>query len=216
MLHLDDLDVKIIRELGSPNFPQWNVKGSFSNISRKLGVDEETVRMRVKRAKERGFLPEWQMMVNPWLIDFKVAGLDLEVNNEETKAKAILQIRLVEGVTNIADYRGKGLVVVIYYENDESLERKVRLIESICGSQRLAVLRSVFPRPDVKMRKVDWRIVGVMREDAKRDLEDVATSLGVSTRTVQRRLSVMKEGKAVFVSAIPKFDAVGGVMSTLR
>jgi DNA-binding Lrp family transcriptional regulator len=47
------------------------------------------------------------------------------------------------------------------------------------------------------MRKLDWRIVDAMREDAWRDLDDVARLLGVSIRTVQRRLSAMKDGKAI-------------------
>jgi DNA-binding Lrp family transcriptional regulator len=212
LLHLDDLDIKIIRELGSPSSPQWNVRESYSNISRRLGVDEETVRIRVRRAKERGFLPAWRVMVNPRLLGCGAAGLDLEVDDEERKPKVTAQIRLVDGVTNIADFRGRGLLVTLYYENDESLERKVKLIESICGAPRLAVWKSIYPKPEVKMMKVDWRIVGAMREDAMKDLEDVSRPLGVSTRTVQRRLTAMKEGRAIYLSGAPNPDAVGGLM----
>jgi len=53
----DDLDVRIIKELASPASPQWNVKQTYSNIARRLGVDEETVRRRLKRAEERGVIP---------------------------------------------------------------------------------------------------------------------------------------------------------------
>ena len=212
MLHLDDLDVRIIKELGSPSSPQWNVRESYSNISRKLGVDEETVRMRVKRAKERGFLPAWRMMVNPRLIGCEAAGLDLEVDDEERKAGVVSQITLVDGVTNLADFRGRGLSATLYYENDESLGRKVRLIEAICGGERSAMWKSFFPRPEVRMRRVDWMIVGALREDARKDLEGVSKALGVSTRTVQRRLTAMKEGKAVYLSGAPNPDAVGGLM----
>ncbi len=51
VLNLDDLDMRIIRELGGSRPTQWNVRESYSNIARKLGVDEETVRMRVNRAE---------------------------------------------------------------------------------------------------------------------------------------------------------------------
>lgn len=83
-----------ISGVGGSSSPKWNVRESYSNISRKLGVDEETVRMRVNRAKERGFLPAWRVMVNPLLINCQEANLDLEVRNEQDKGDAISRSRV--------------------------------------------------------------------------------------------------------------------------
>ncbi len=167
--------------------------------------------MRVKRVKERGFLSAWRLMVNPRLLDREVVSLELDVDAEERKAKAISQIRLVDGVTRIIDFSGKGLLVSVCSEK-ETLPRKIQLIESICGSPKSAVWSSRFPQPAMRMRKIDWKIVNAMKEDARADLDDVAKSLGVSSRTVQRRLSAMREGKAVYLSGAPRVEAVGGLM----
>ncbi len=211
MLHLDDLDVKIIRELGSPSSPQWNVRESYANISRKLGVDEDTVRLRVRRAKGHGFLPPWRLMVNPRLLGCESVSFELDVDVQERKAKAIAQIKLVDGVTRIFDYRGKGLLVTLYSE-EESLSRRIQLVESICGSSKSVIWKSRFPYPDMRMRKTDWEIVDAMKGDARMDLQDVAKSLGVSARTVQRRLSEMREGKAVYLVGDPNVEALGGLL----
>jgi DNA-binding Lrp family transcriptional regulator len=210
LLNLDDLDLRIIRELGGSL--QWNVRESYSNISRKLGVDEETVRMRVNRAKERGFLPAWRMMVNPLLINCRSANLNIEMREEQHKADAISKIKTVDGVINIIDFRGREILVGMYYEDDEILQRKVQLIESICESPKLALWDSPFPRPDLRMNRLDWRIIDAMREDARMDLEDVAKSVDASARTVQRRLSAMKEGAAVYLLRPPNVSVVGGLM----
>jgi DNA-binding Lrp family transcriptional regulator len=212
LLHLDDLDIKIIKELGSPSSPQWNVRESYAHIARKLSVDEETVRVRVKRVKERGFLAGWRLMVNPRLLGWEAVTLELDVDAEENKAKAIAQIRLVDGVTRIIDFRGNGLMVSVCGEK-ESLSRKIQLIESICESSKLAMWTSRFPRPNVRMRSIDWKIVNALREDARKDLDEVSKSLRVSTRTVQRRLLVLKDGKAVYLAGAARVDAVGGLMS---
>jgi DNA-binding Lrp family transcriptional regulator len=212
LLNLDDLDMKIIKELGGSNPPQWDVRESYSNISRKLGVDEETIRMRVNRAKEYGFLPLWRMMVNPLLINCLEANLDLEVREEQHKAEAISRIKIVDGVNNIVDFRDREILVLMYYENSESLATKVQLIESICESPKLAFWDSRFPQPDVQMNHLDWKIIDAMREDARRDLEEVAKSLGVSVRTILRRLSAMNEGRAVYLSRPPNVNVVGGLM----
>ncbi|MGH9917742.1 MAG: AsnC family transcriptional regulator, partial [Nitrososphaerales archaeon] len=211
-MNLDDLDTRIIRELGGSSSPLWNVRESYSNIARKLGVDEETVRTRVNRAKERGFLPAWNMMVNPLLINCRAGNLDLEVREEEHKGDAISKIKTLDGANSIVDFRGKEILVGMYYEDEESLARKVRQIESICGSAKLAFWNSPFPRPYIQMNHLDWRIIDAMREDARRDLEDVARSLNVSSRTVQRRLTAMKEGRAVYLSRPPNVNVVGGLM----
>lgn len=211
LYHLDDLDMKIIREIDSPNSPSWNVRVSYADISRKLGVDEETIRLRVKRAREHGAFPTLRLMVNPRLLDRKAVSLEVEVDAEEEKAMAVSKLRRVEGVTKIIVYRGKGLQVTVYVQETGSLTRQINSIESICGSSKSAMWTSRFPRPSVRMRKVDWKIVQALSAEAGRDLDEVATSLRVSARTVQRRLSVMTEGKAVFLSGAPNVDSVGGV-----
>ena len=72
---LDDIDVRIIKELGSPSSLQWNLRETYSNIAKRVGFDEETVRRRLNRAKERGALPGWRMMVNPHLITRIIAAI---------------------------------------------------------------------------------------------------------------------------------------------
>src|SRR5580658_360973 len=93
LMNLDDLDFGILRELGGSNLSRWNVRESYSDIARKLGVDEETVRARVKKASERGLIPAWRIMVNPLLIDCREAHLEIEVRDEERKAEAVSKIK---------------------------------------------------------------------------------------------------------------------------
>ena len=164
------------------------MRESYSNISRKLGVDEETVRMRVNRARERGFLPVWRVMVNPLLFNCREAAVNLEASDEQQhKADTISKIRAVQGVHAIVNFRGREMAVMTYFEKNESMEEKVRMLESICGSPRVALWDNPYIRPDVQMKNLDWRIIDVMHEDAWVDLDLVSKSLGISSRTVQRR-----------------------------
>jgi len=201
-----------MRELGGSTSSHWNVRESYSNIARKLGVDEETVRTRLNKARERGFLPAWRAIVNPLLLNCREAYLDVEMQDEDRKDEAILKIKIVNGVHSIVNFRGREIQVLTYYEDTDSLEKKVQQIEAICGSPRLALWLSTFPRPQIEMKKLDWRILDMMREDAWRDLDDVAKRLGLSTRTVQRRLNAMKEEKAIYIHRPPNVDAVTGLM----
>jgi DNA-binding Lrp family transcriptional regulator len=207
MHRLDDLDVRIIKELGS----QWNVRETYSNIAKRIGVDEETVRRRLKRAEELGSLPGWRMMVNPHLIGYDAASLDLEVEDEENKRRVIAEIRKVDGVIKILDFRGRGLQVTLYYQSANAMRRKIELIASICDASQPTVWELDFPRPDVRMTRTDWGIVDAMLEDGRKSLEDVSRSVGVSVRTVERRLTGITKGRAVYLQGAPNFRMFAGL-----
>jgi DNA-binding Lrp family transcriptional regulator len=208
--HLDELDVRILRELGSPASPQWNVRESYATIGRKLGVDEETVRKRVIRAKKFGSLPPWLMKANPRLIGFQAAALDVEVEDEAGKAEALSKITDVEGVVTILDFVGRGLMVVVYYKDERSLNRLASQIGSMCGSSDWGLWKMAFPSPEIEMKRIDWEIILTMADDARMDLQEVANETGVTVRTVQRRLSEIIAGRAVYLSGTPYYGAITG------
>ncbi len=211
MHRLDDLDVRIIKELGSPGSPQWNVRETYSNIGRRIGVDEETVRRRLKRAEAMGSLPGWKMMINPHLLGCRAAGVDIEVRDEEKKDEAVAAILRVDGVVKALDFRGKGLQVTLFYPDDDALKGKTEVIRSICGGAEPTVWEIRFPSPSTRMKGIDWRIVDAMLDDARRSLESVSGSVGVSVRTVERRLTALANGRAVYLQGTPNFRRFAGL-----
>ena len=74
-------------ELTSPGSFRWDIRESYASIAAKIGVDEETVRRRVNRARQSGFLKGWQLLLNPHLIGLESAGAQLEVDDEERTMK---------------------------------------------------------------------------------------------------------------------------------
>jgi Lrp/AsnC family transcriptional regulator for asnA, asnC and gidA len=65
---LDDLDKRILKLL------QLNCRLSFSDLSRKLGVAETTVRFRVKRLVSRGVITRFAALIDPAKVGMKVSG----------------------------------------------------------------------------------------------------------------------------------------------
>lgn len=205
---MDDLDVRIVKELGSPSSLQWNVRETYSGIARRLGVDEETVRRRLKRVQELGSITGWKTMVNPHLLGCRAACLDFEVENEGEKDKVLSQVCRSDGVVKVLDFRGKGLQATLYYEDDETLKRETELLTS---SSKTIVWKIRFPRVNIRMTKTDWKIIGAILEDARTDLEEVSKSTGVSARTVERHLTAMTEARTIFLQGTPNFKNVVGL-----
>jgi DNA-binding Lrp family transcriptional regulator len=206
----DELDVRILKEFGSPSSPQWNVRESYAKVAERIGVDEETVRKRMIRMKEMGSMPRWLIKPNPYLLGRQGTSVDLVVEQEDKKSEAISKIKRLEGVVTILDFMGKGLLVILYYEDGAALDKMTQTMGLICNSKPVLVGQS-FPRPTVVMKKVDWEIINVMTDDARMDLQDVANQTGATLRTIQRRLEKMIEGKAIYLSGRPVYEKMAGL-----
>src|SRR5437763_14533678 len=89
-----------MRELwGSPDV--WNTKKSYTEIASKLGVDEETVRNRIKHLRESGFLLGYRVVPNPVLLGRAFASLRIEFKDRDSKQGAIPRLAQTGGGIHI-------------------------------------------------------------------------------------------------------------------
>ena len=207
----DDLDIRIIRALASPSSFQWDVRVSYARVAAGLGIDEETVRNRLKRMEDVRFLQGWQLVLNPGLLDREAAIVELRVGDSESKPDVISRLKLLQGVVLIDDLYGKELAVLTLYQNAAMLSRQVRLIASLCSCSSPVSWKLSFPRCEVTPRRTDWRIMQVLRRNGRGRLSDVARSLRLSTRTVKRRLTHLVDGNAFYLDPLLALEKVGGV-----
>jgi DNA-binding Lrp family transcriptional regulator len=215
MLHPDDLDIKIMRELESPASFRWNVRESYASIAKKLGIDEETVGRRVERVRQAGVFQGWELIVNPHIIGRESASMELDVDPELSKEAVVEKLKLMEGVVSILNFNGRHLQVGLYFRNRKSLERQVALILSICGSKDSLLLDVDFPSFHLRMTSTDWLILNSLRKNPRVKLADLARDIAVSTRTLNRRMSRMIEGYAFFLHTAMDLRRLGGLACRL-
>ena len=211
----DNQDIRIIRALASPHSFQWDVRISFANVAKRLALDEETVRNRLRRMNEVGFLQGWQLVLNPSMLGRKAAMVELGVNAPESKPRAISRLRLLESVTLIDDFYGNKLAVQVLYVNVGTLERQVQLIASLCDWRTPVWWKLGFPPCDLTPTRTDWRIIQALRQNARGRLSDVSRDLRISTRTVKRHLQHLVEGNAFYLDPVLDLGKVGGVRCRL-
>src|SRR3989442_9631073 len=113
-----------MRELwGSPDI--WNIKKSYIEIAAKLGVDEETVRNRVKHLKDTGFLIGYRLVPNPALLGRTFASLRIEFQDRESKQVAIPHLAKAEGDTNIANTYVNCVLVTLLANHDQHFSQLI-------------------------------------------------------------------------------------------
>lgn len=209
----DDLQVRILRELTSPASFRWDIRESYASIGKKLGVDAETVRKRVKRAREHGFLQSWRLIPNPDVLGQESAGIHFDVADESRKPELIEQVKLMDGVVLVVDFHGQALRLVFYSETERDLSRRIQLVASLCGARNLVRWTGGIPPSEAILTKTDWKIVKALRKEPRRNLAEVASEVGVSARTVKRRLARMTGARAFYMLSTVKGSGYTGVIA---
>jgi DNA-binding Lrp family transcriptional regulator len=202
-----------MRELwGSPDI--WNAKKSYIEIAAKLGVDEETVRNRVKHLRDIGFLIGYRLVPNPSLLKLSFASVRIEFKDRETKQAAMPRLVQIAGVINIASTYDRSLLVTLLAKQEQDFSKLTVGLEvdgEVSWVPGLGLRTTKF-----RMTRLDWEIVSLLLRDAERKLDEVAELLKVSTRTVKRRLSMMMKENAIFTMPIVDLRKTEGISYQLR
>jgi DNA-binding Lrp family transcriptional regulator len=112
---MDSLDVKIFREFVNDRGScplQSDMRQSFMNVARKLEIDRGTLRDRMMKLRESGFLKGWFVFPNPGLFDLGVAHVRGDVQST-MKEDAMRKIRLVQGIWTVVNHFESSMRVVL-------------------------------------------------------------------------------------------------------
>jgi DNA-binding Lrp family transcriptional regulator len=199
----------LMKELwGSPGI--WNVKKTYVDIARRIGVDEETVRNRVKSLRETGFLVGWRLVPNPVLLDRSPAFMFLSFQDREAKEDAISKLARLDGTIVVTSFYGNDALISLYDDEERSSAKEIT--KSGIRAQTVTTPGINMPAPLApKMTVTDWMIARAMIRNAEKSPEEIAKELKTSMRTVNRRLNSMMEERAIFIQPRVNLKAGGGV-----
>jgi DNA-binding Lrp family transcriptional regulator len=212
---LDSLDVKILRGFAHDRqrYPfQSEIKKSFRAVARELDVDESTARNRMKKLRDVGFVKNWDIFPNPRLFGLRVADCRFEVQPESMKGDAISKIRLIQRVWSILSYLGDSMRVILYFEDDQSLQKQIELISRITNSEAAFYREIHFPTCNIVPSKHDWEIVRSIQKNQTKSYDEILRDTNLSFMTVKRRLARMIEGRTLFTLPCLEPRALSGAM----
>lgn len=125
---LDDLDKKLITIL------QDDARASASEISRRTGYNENTIRYRIERLKKSGVVKEFTALLNPRMIGLPVAAI-MMITTEPNQLKDVFErLAKLEETKHILQATGKhDLIVVAHYPDMEAMNDASQKIKSMDG-----------------------------------------------------------------------------------
>lgn len=125
---LDEIDKRLLTIL------QDDARVSASEISRKTGYNENTVRYRIERLKKGGVIKEFTALLNPRMIGLPIAAIMMITTEPNQLREVFEKLAMLEETKHILQATGKhDLIVVAHYSDMNAMNDASQKIKSIPG-----------------------------------------------------------------------------------
>ena len=203
---MDAKDVRIFcelafREMSPRAFTERHL--SPAGIARKLGLDEKTVRLRVKKMEAAGFIKYYQATPELALFGLKCLALyRFEAMNIATKYGVVKYIQGLPGVAEAFDFLGPTLSISVAGASEMKVQQ---LGDEIAGRFELTKMNlgdHGIGEPHSRPDRLDWKIIQNLRYDARSSYKEVADALSITPRMAEYRIGKLMDSGAVLVRAV--------------
>jgi DNA-binding Lrp family transcriptional regulator len=204
---LDVLDRRILKVLLASNgIPPGGqvMRRSFRSMAKDLRVDQGTVRSRMKKLQEQRVLRGWYLGVSPTLTGQSVVHAWFGVEPGRDKARLMDELVSVPGVERVCNYLGQGMGLVLLYGDEEGLEACLERVSKLAHPSKLLQAQGAPAAGHPSLTATDEAVIESLRQDPWKPYSAAAEELGLSAKTVKRRVTRLSEAGAIYM--LPDID----------
>ena len=172
-------------------------------IGRKLGLDEKTVRVRVKKMEDDGFIKYYQAMPSLALFQLKNTNTyRFEALNIATKRRVIEYIQELPFIVEAIDYLGQVVSVSISGTSSEEIDQVASGLASRFELYKWILGSRIIREPVSVADRLDWQIIQELRYDALSGVKELSESLSITPRMIEYRIKKLLGSDMLLVRAI--------------
>ncbi len=213
---MDATDVRIFCEMafkytGYRTFAERKI--SPTEVGKNLGLDEKTVRLRVKKMEDEGFIKYYQALPNLSLLGIQSISLySFEAADIPSKHEAIDYFRNSPYIIEIVDTLGPIFTAVLAGFNSEEIQKTVNEITGKLKLRQWKISDRNVATTTLTPTNLDWQIMRHLRYDALCPIKNVAEALSITYKMVDHRISKLLEYRGLFIRAIIDVQQQRGII----
>jgi len=212
---LDGLDLRLLKGLVvnngvPPGIPV--LRKSFRSMGKELGVDQGTIRKRIKRFQENRILKGWYLSVNPGVEGNDIIHAWFEVEDESAKGDLIRRLLSVAEVERACNYLGPKISIVLFSKKGRDHDTMLRRLTGLLGPGVSLHKQGVIVTSSPRLKKTDVEIIASLRRDPWKPFAAISDEIGLSARTIKRRVASLSEEGAIYMLPIIDLKALQGTI----
>ena len=212
---MDRLDLRLLRSLVvnngvPPGIPV--LRKSFRSMGKDLGVDQGTIRKRIRRFQENRILKGWYLGVNPGVGGNDIVHGWFEVEGESAKSELIGRLLSVAEVERACNYLGPKISIVLFTKKGKDCEETLERLTGMLGPGVRLHKQGVIVTSSPQLKKTDLEIVASLRRDPWKPFASVSDEIGLSARTIKRRVARLSEEGVIYMLPIIDLRALQGTI----
>ncbi|HYG00371.1 MAG TPA: hypothetical protein VD815_09775 [Candidatus Saccharimonadales bacterium] len=203
---MDATDVRIFCEIAfkSLDYDSFTDRRvSPLTIGRKLRLDEKTVRLRVKKMEDVGFIKYYQVIPNLSL--FELRNMDTyryQALNIATKHRVIEHVQKQPFIVEAIDYIGQIISVSITGSSSVEIDRAASELAHRFELHKRFLGTSMIKKRANMVDRLDWQIIQKLRYDALLGAKGLSESLSITPRMVEYRIKKLLSSDTLLIRAV--------------
>lgn len=174
-----------------------------AETAKRVGLDEKTVRVRVKKMEEDGFIKYYQAVPSLYLLGMNhLSSYRFEALNLTTKRRVVEHLQDTPGIIEAMDYLGTAVSTSITGQSTESIQQIADGITSRFELARFPLGNLRVRNTAIRLDRTDWRILGILRYNARAAASDVAKALSITPKMAEYRIKKLLDSGSMQVRAI--------------
>ncbi len=175
-----------------------NSRRSYRSIAKELSISGRLVQKKVEAMLNEGVIASFEVSFDPSLMGLNPCMVDIELKSGVQESKIIRELEKIKNIKFVVYAVNDILTLMFHYSNSKELET---IIEQISLIKYVANVESGIPRSrlstDVRLSCLDWKIISKLNHNARKRNHEIAKELGVSPKTVKRRLDTLIKNKVI-------------------
>jgi len=195
---MDRTDFELIEGL------QDDPRVSYRELADRLDLSVNSVHKRIQHMIDQGIIPAFIATLGPAVESYTVATAWGKTTTDDTE-RTITELGRDEKTRQIVEATNDFIYIQWSLRDISELDDLIAFSKEVGGIEAPQVTFNKVPIPpgseNVKLSGMDYRIIDALMKDSRRPLKEVAEKLGVSQKTVRRRLAKMKRENSIYLTA---------------
>ncbi|MFW9819593.1 MAG: winged helix-turn-helix transcriptional regulator [Candidatus Thorarchaeota archaeon] len=192
---MDDKDLELLKLL------LFDGRMTYELIAKKLRLTPYLVKKKIQNLVEMGVIMKFTTNLNFLLFQKSVCYSLAEVKDGTDQQELIIRLGQLDEVTGGAiSLQNKMQIIHTYsddYEFKKNLEKFMQYDEILNTENFILLIPPNLGFKNTRLIKTDWKIINSIKDNCRKTDVEIANELGVSSKTVKRRLDYLRENNII-------------------